>query len=258
MSAKPVSVLTWATSTNYPNDAAPEANTPTKVALTDQATLGWRPGAKPPAQILNTWNNHVGQWLQYISDGALDGSFSVSGDLELGGSVEIAQNLQVDGNADVDGDLEVDGDLTVAAIKYSAPQGFTINAHEAIDPAGTLTRQFNGGGWNVGTSIDVIIYPIKLPVGARLLSWSLAAQKQSGSGSIVAELYDGTGAGAGRIETQVGATQTNSAANPGAITLGQSGLMHTVLAAHTLFVIVHGGGTTGDYFNDLSITWDAV
>ena len=61
---KPASMPAWATDDNYPADAEPEAGSPTKVAYTlGQATIGWRPKGRPPAQELNTWMNLVYQWI---------------------------------------------------------------------------------------------------------------------------------------------------------------------------------------------------
>lgn len=65
----------WAVDTNYPAGAEPEAGTPTKVAPTSsQADIGWRPGAKPPAQEMNHWQNLVHQNFEYL--------YSILGDAE--------------------------------------------------------------------------------------------------------------------------------------------------------------------------------
>lgn len=90
---KPTDLAPWATDANYPNDAEPEANTPTKVALTTEPTVGWRPGKKPPAQKMNWWQNVVGRWIQWLNDGVWEAvSLALTGDLTSGGNVE-ADNL---------------------------------------------------------------------------------------------------------------------------------------------------------------------
>ncbi len=66
---KPVTAVpTWASDTNYPADAEPEASTATKVAPTSgQATIGWRPDQIPTAQEQNYWMNLIGDYVAWLA-----------------------------------------------------------------------------------------------------------------------------------------------------------------------------------------------
>lgn len=105
--AKPTDGLPeWASDTDYPADAAPEASTATKVAPTSgQETIGWRPDQIPTAQEMNYWMNLVYQWLTYLDGGSLVGNVLVTGD------------LHVTGNTQLDGTLAVGDNVTLAANK---------------------------------------------------------------------------------------------------------------------------------------------
>lgn len=154
--------------------------------------------------------------------------------------------------------------LTSAAITASglitANAGLTAGANQHITVSGTglfkhgsisiiigvpSTRADVPGGGDNGPAINTppiswnfisagttsatagkIHYPITLPVGARILSWSLNANKQSnGSCTITAKLFR---VSAALTQTQIGVDQTNSANAPAFITLGQSGLTETI------------------------------
>lgn len=65
--AKPTESINWATSTNYPAGAEPEAGTPTKVVPSGHDTVGWRPEEFPPAQYLNYWMHAVQLWIQWLT-----------------------------------------------------------------------------------------------------------------------------------------------------------------------------------------------
>lgn len=67
--AKPASVPTWATDTNYPASVMPWASSPTKVQPpSGLIATGWQPEDPPPAQYENWLKNLQGQWIQYFSD----------------------------------------------------------------------------------------------------------------------------------------------------------------------------------------------
>jgi hypothetical protein len=58
----------WATDTNYPAGAAPEAGAPIKVEPTSaKKAVGWRPSELPPAQYLNWWMELVHRWIDWLS-----------------------------------------------------------------------------------------------------------------------------------------------------------------------------------------------
>lgn len=86
--------------------------------------------------------------------------------------------------------------------------------------------------------------PLVIPLGV-INEWSVTINKSSATGTITARLYESTAA-SGVGVNQIGSTQTNSANNPGAITLGQTGLAHAMSAGREYYIILNGGGTTGD------------
>lgn len=113
MSAKPVAAAPWATTANYPADAAPEAGTATKIAYPGgQATIGYRPNENPDAREDNDWRNKVGAFTQYLLDGDLDGPINIDasiGDFTVnGGSTVFATDFEVIGNFELDGDMTID------------------------------------------------------------------------------------------------------------------------------------------------------
>jgi hypothetical protein len=64
---RPSAPAPWANDANYPADAAPEAGSPTKIALAhDQDTIGARPDGIPTAQEENWWRNLVGKWTAFL------------------------------------------------------------------------------------------------------------------------------------------------------------------------------------------------
>lgn len=76
MSAKPVTVPTWATNTNY--STGDYAGGPTKVAPSAGVRQdGHMPDTPPLAEHENYDRNLIGAWLQYLSDGKLSGDHAV-------------------------------------------------------------------------------------------------------------------------------------------------------------------------------------
>jgi hypothetical protein len=98
---------------------------------------------------------------------------------------------------------------------------------------------FVGDAWFFGTqngastydlSAREIVYPVPVPIGNEILSWSLGMRKNSdATRTITAELSRSDPAGSGGSGATVGVAQTNSTNAPGYITIGQSGLTHPVI-----------------------------
>jgi len=78
-----------------------------------------------------------------------------------------------------------------------------------------------------GPTAGKVYYPIELPTGHRLLSWSIAINKQtSNAHTMTAKLFRTRGALF--LSLPVGVTQTNAANRPGITTIGQAGLSEVV------------------------------
>jgi hypothetical protein len=137
---------------------------------------------------------------------------------------------------------------STGAITTSVSRTFTAPiAHPSQGSTMTFSSAVGGVlGWVFGTDTGHLICPLPLPVGFRLTSWTLYGAKTSTSGTMTAKLFD-FDMTTGAAPTQIGATQSNSANNPGVITLGQAGLTTTTVAGHSYFIDVGpGSGITGD------------
>jgi len=168
MSTKPASVPTWATDLNYPAGAETYSATPTKVAPTGaRRQQGFHPKKKPPAQVYNYDHNLIGQWLQYLSDGDLEGPIHIEGNFFVdNGDIEIDGDLLVMGGTTLDSDVLISGNLElVGAFRHgdrTVTQGFD-NAI-MVSGAGPFSTSYNGGlesrqEWSLVTS-DVVQVPI--------------------------------------------------------------------------------------------------
>lgn len=139
--------------------------------------------------------------------------------------------------------------LTATDFKYTTAQTLCI---PACAVQGTIGHTFQGAGWALGTATTFLWYPIPVRTGEVIGSWTLYLNKTSASGTITASL--GEVDSATLASTLVGVAQTNSANNPGAISLTQGSLAKTAAANKTYVVVVQGGGITGDFTGDLFVT----
>lgn len=145
MSAKPSAVPSWATDTNY--TSGPEIGNPTKVALSLGAKAqGWRPGDPLGAQNLNDWMNDVGEWLQYLNDGAFEDNLSVEGSFTAG----VAGNVTGTTSAQIGGDqLQLGHTFTFTSFTFTADAGsnlLTKVAHGLRTGDGPIRVANSGGG----------------------------------------------------------------------------------------------------------------
>lgn len=104
----------------------------------------------------------------------------------------------------------------------------------------------------LGTSVASSYLPIPVPVGAAVSSWTVYLTKTSAAGTISCQLEILSSAGA---VTTSGAAATNSANNPGVITLEITGLAGTLTAGSSLRLNLTGGGTTGDSVFAYKAVW---
>src|SRR3990172_1579843 len=104
MSAKPTSVPRWA-------DVGGDIVEPTS----GKKDIGWVFNEEPPAQYFNWLLNLTYQWLQYLSDGVLDGNF---------------QFLDA---VDIDGDLNVDGAATFGSVDIGALTVVSVSASDYVE-----------------------------------------------------------------------------------------------------------------------------
>lgn len=97
--------------------------------------------------------------------------------------------------------------------------------------------------------------PIRLPVGATLTAWNVWLQKVTTAGTISFKAYDANATN--NAVSQIGATQSNNASNPGFIQLGQSGLSTVIQAGHAYHIAARSAGNTGgtDFVYAYSVTY---
>lgn len=100
--------------------------------------------------------------------------------------------------------------------------------------------------WFLGTSTSRVIYPIHLFANDEINTVVVYINKTSATGTITMQLYtlnNLTGA-----ETAIGSPVTNSANNPGHTSMVQSAIGEVANRGlqYTYYVVITGGGTTGD------------
>lgn len=230
--AKPAAGLpTWASDTNYPAGAEPEAGTATKVApTTGQDTIGWRPDQIPTAQEENYWKNLVYQWIQYLDGGALTGDVEIDGNLHVTGTTTLDDNLTVSG--DVQGE-----DLlftTGKSMWIHASAGQVANGSN-VTPGNSWMLYNTGTGWTMqyaDTSEGALLFPVPLCEGDTLTEWNVRVTKGVSGASITAALYKQSAWGALVL---VGSTHTSTATSSN-VTLGDTGL--TELFGQDKYVIM--------------------
>lgn len=141
------------------------------------------------------------------------------------------------------GALTVGGDVNVAGHLHTVDP-ITHSIALAVPASGASIQDLSRPVLVLSTSIANNILPLVLPAGIKITGWEVRLQKTSSSGTITASLNETVGS-TGAAST-IGAAQTNSANNPGFITLGQSGLSFTTSASRTYYLYLSGGGITGD------------
>ena len=235
MSTKPATVATWDTS--LANLVAPTAG---------HKLSGYVVNEVPTSGELNGQLNLIGLWAQYLSDAVLTGGASVAGALAVTGG------LTTD-SAQVNGALGATGVVTFASsARQSVADTIMIGANEGMTTTAGPTLDVNGYRWVFGTSSGRLHYPCTgLRANDKIVAWRTFVQKLSTSGTIVASLrkFDY----ATQVETLINtATSSTGAglyqlANTAAEVLNNAGAFY--------YVVVSGGGTTGDFGHHCSIDY---
>jgi len=136
-------------------------------------------------------------------------------------------------------------------IDNTGAMSFTLNSQvyqHTVDLVVTTTSAIKAGG-NSTSGPDITLAgstseqtaPLVLPIGT-LTAWTIRMNKGSASGTISAKLFRCTDLA---TPVQIGSTQSNSANNPGLISLGQSGLSEVMVAGRQYYIVFNGGGVIG-------------
>jgi hypothetical protein len=119
-----------------------------------------------------------------------------------------------------------------------------VSAGAAQTTATGPTLAANGNGWSLFTSTGRLIYPVDLHYGDTIQSYQVGIVKTSVTGTITARLYKYNFAT--QVETALGTGVTQTVTSTG-ILLQESGLAISLTnSAEFYYVVVTGGGTTGD------------
>jgi hypothetical protein len=155
MSTKPTKVPLW--NTGATNRVEPSAG---------KKILGWLLNERPPAQYLNWLLGYLGDWAQYLSDGALSGAFTFASTVEITGLITALAGLTAAANQHITvsgtGRFK-HGDM----IKAISPYCFVANA------SANWTIGLDAG-YLLSTSGGTIVVPIPMVVGERIKSMTYA------------------------------------------------------------------------------------
>lgn len=248
MATKPtIGNAEWASSTNYPHDASPEQDTPTKVLTTpDQKAYGWRPNEKPPAQDQNAWQFEGFKWFSYISDGDLEGDHTIDGSLAVDGTVSASDSIfapivRTDHITPTSGDpLEVETgiDLLDGHYYFEEPLRWSVSPSDFFQQTNTHTP--SPIEWIMAASSNLVWCPLKMPVGAMLTEFTWYVNKATdASNEVKVDLHFVSNSG---TDTPIGSTASNAANAPGLIGLTQTGLTVPIADFGTYYLVFESDG----------------
>ena len=114
--AKPLIIPPWATDANHPAGANTWNGQPNKEEPSSTLRArGWNPNEKPPAEVMNAWQNDVGSWIAWLN-GEVFGNLTAQ-------TVVVAAGLTVGGATTLGplaaGATTITGTLTVSGEIYS-------------------------------------------------------------------------------------------------------------------------------------------
>jgi hypothetical protein len=202
---------------------------------------------KPWARImcggiqLAEFNTTESVFTRLICNAALAVSYDLIFATALPGSTSI---VQVDSAGNLTYSSTLVNPPSASDYKFTTARVASIPACAAQLTSG-MTSTFDGltSNWTIAAAETLkLAYPLLgLEVGDQITAWNVYAAKTSAAtNTISAELYKMTAGGA---RTKIGATQSNSANNPGNITLGQSGLTQTVGANESYYIVLFKAAT---------------
>lgn len=147
-------------------------------------------------------------------------------------------------------------DVTVGALHQTSGKIHFISPAAALAPSTSPPVWDEAGAkWTVNTTTGKLCYPVNVPVMAgvttKITGWNLYYRKTSAAGTITAGLYykdQTTGS-----TMQIGTDKTDGTNNPGFTSFAVTGLTSTLTNGRTYFLVVNGGGTTGDEFEGLEV-----
>lgn len=254
---KPTDPATWAGDTTY--TGGPEDGFDTKTVPAEGETQGWRPGAEPPAEEFNYWQNLVGQWTEYLDAGAMEGDWSFAGNVTVavskvvsaaGGDVKLGVGSDGTGTG---GSISVDARVICGDVKLLSDRVRNIPGSAAIAIKDADTNAVGVGEINYPSSGYVgaiqtaqttnyaiaLHWPIPFDVGDRVKSvtWRI-----SGNGSVDIVSADIGYVDSAGVEHSLGTTSaTNVSGSLQDLTVNITD--HTLAAGEMFFVSILTGNT---------------
>lgn len=184
------------------------------------------------------FNTTESVFVRLVCNAALAASYDLTFAAALPGSTSIVQVSSA-------GALTYSNTIptpTAPDYKFSTARVTPIPATAAsVTTASAIAFDATTNLWTFGANTGNISYPVHVEVGDTISAWQVFASKgTAATNTLSAELYkiDNTGA-----RTKIGASQSNSANNPGNITLGQSGLSQVVAANESYFIVIFKAAT---------------
>lgn len=131
MATKPSSVPVW--NTGGDNNTEPSSG---------KKITGWTVGEQPPSDYFNWLFKLIGEWCQYLSDGALTGAITMASTLGVTGAVTFASTLGVTGAVTLASTLAVTGAVTLSSTLsvtglITATAGLTAGSNTHVTVSGT-------------------------------------------------------------------------------------------------------------------------
>lgn len=142
--------------------------------------------------------------------------------------------------------------LSSSTLAISTPAVvFLPAAIAAADFTGGVAPTLVTGSWALSTSTTRLTFPVALDVSGSITGWSIQVRKTSTTGTITARMYkmdpfSGT-------ETALGVAQTNGVSNPGYVSIGESGTSFAFAGSEAFYIVIIGGGVTGDFVLSASV-----
>lgn len=203
MSTKPSIVPTWATSGTRTQPISAKRN------------AGFGPKERLPGQFANWLWGLLGDWAQYLNDGAFTGGVSVAGGLT-------ADTLHVTGDTTLDGNI-------VRNVRHRIPMGSAYCA-----PSGVLTLSASVG-WQLDAT-HTLYYPIPVNNGQTITAYRVHMQLSNGATTVTTRLAKFNANGL--AETLLGSGVSMS---------GSSGYTQA-FAESGLSIVTGGDASTADSF----------
>lgn len=257
MATKPSIVPTW--NTGGANNTAPTA---------PKIVLGFTNGERAAGSYFNNRLKLLGEWCQYLSDGALTGAHTFGSTVGITGAVTCSSTLGVTGAATFTAAITANGGVVAGSNQNITVSGTGRHKHGDMElavsaaafqvacvasqwAAGTVP-EFDAvaGEWTFSSSLAPLAASVPLPVGKRIKSITWAFSKGSNATGMVFRLRKRTGS-----TTTTVATLTNTTSGASFTTDTMAAINYTIEAGYRVWLDVTPGHAA-HAFEGANITFD--